>query len=123
MAGFQISGKVLKVGKTEQVSEKFKKREIVIEDRSNEQYPEVCVFQFVQDKCGNLDQYRAGDVVTIDFNIKGRAFQKPGEETKYFSNLQGWKISGTGSAGNNSSTGGSYTAANAPDLDGDEPPF
>lgn len=96
MAGFQITGKVTKIYKTQAVTETFSKREIVLLDDSNPQYPEYVVIQFVKDKCAELDKYKAGDVVTIDFNIKGRAYQKPMEETKYFSNLQGWKISGTG---------------------------
>lgn len=97
MAGFQITGKVTKIYKTQAITETFSKREIVLLDDTNPTYPEYVVIQFVKDKCAELDKYKAGDVVTIDFNIKGRAYQKPMEETKYFSSLQGWRITGNGS--------------------------
>lgn len=120
MAGFQITGKVAKIYKTQAVTETFSKREIVLLDDTNPQYPEYVVIQFVKDKCAELDKYKAGDVVTIDFNIKGRAYQKPLEETKYFSSLQGWRISGTGSG-----TGTAATETKAPETpaDDDDLPF
>lgn len=122
MASLQLTGKVVKVYPTQQVSEKFKKRLLVIEDNSNEKYPEFGVFEFGQDKCALLDELRNGDNVTVDFNVRGRAYQKPGEETKYFCSLAGWKLSinQTSAA---APTQGGYTAANLPDLDSDDSPF
>lgn len=106
MAGFTLAGKVVRVSPVKQVTDSFKKRDLVIEDRSNEQYPEYVVFQFVQDKVSLLDNYRAGDMVTVHFNLKGRAVQK-GMDTEYFSNIQGWKVDGQGS-------GSGKPAASAP---------
>lgn len=98
MASYQMTAKVVKVGAVQQVSEKFKKRDLVLIDESNAQYPEYAVFQFVQDKCSLLDSIGPGETVTVEFNIKGRPSQKAGQETQYFSNLQGWKVSSNGAS-------------------------
>jgi hypothetical protein len=122
-AGFQLEGDVVNIGRTQQVSASFKKREIVLVDKSNAQYPEYAVFQFVQDKCTVLDNYKVGDKITIHFNIKGRPFQKAGEPTKYFSNLQGWKIEGQGSGGGTSTTTVTTPSYVKPPEEDDDLPF
>ena len=68
----------------------FKKRDIVI--TTDEKYPQDISFQFVQDKCDILNNYKVGDVVEIDFNIRGREWVNPQGESLYFNTLQGWKI-------------------------------
>jgi hypothetical protein len=115
-----LTGKVIKVYPTQQVSEKYKKRLLVIEDNSNEKYPEIGMFEFGQDKVTLLDELRNGDNVTVAFNVRGRAYQKPGEDTKYFCSLQGWRL--TINQTSKAAPAG-YTAAEAPDLDGDDAPF
>ena len=54
---------ILKVkGQTQQVSEKFKKREIVVTDNSS-QYPQHISFQLTQDKCSIIDNYNVGEEI------------------------------------------------------------
>lgn len=86
-----ITGRLHLVKPTQTVSEKFSKREFVIE--TAEQYPQQVQIELQQDKCGLLDGYHVGDTVTVDFNIRGRAWQSPSGEVKYFNTLQAWKIS------------------------------
>ena len=43
---------------------------------------------FLQDKIELLDSITVGQIVTINFNIRGREYNG-----KYFNNLTGWKIS------------------------------
>ncbi len=100
---FQVNG-VLKVLKeTQAVNEKFKKREFVLTDNSS-QYPQHISFQLTQDKCGLLDGANEGDTMTVHFNIRGREWQSPQGEIKYFNSLEAWKIdrSGSSNSGNNS---------------------
>ena len=87
---FDIQGKLYEAFDEQQVSDKFKKREFVLEipDGSYTQYVK---FQLTQDKCSLLDQYKAGDEVKVTFNLTGKPFTKNGT-TMYFTNLQAWRI-------------------------------
>ena len=75
----------------QKVSDKFQKREFVITTDFDSQYPQQVQFQLVQDKCGLLDPMQVGDMVTIDFNLRGREWNGP-QGTKYFNTLDAWRI-------------------------------
>ncbi|MDO4229384.1 MAG: DUF3127 domain-containing protein [Capnocytophaga sp.] len=68
----------------------FQKREIVI--TTEEQYPQYIIFEFTQEKCALLDNFKQGQLVKISFNVRGREWVNPQGETKYFNSLQGWRI-------------------------------
>jgi len=88
---------ILKVkNETQQVSEKFKKREFVITDNSS-QYPQHISFQLTQDKCSIIDQYKVGDEIKVHFNLRGREWTNPQGEVKYFNSLEAWRIEGNAS--------------------------
>ena len=88
----QISGKVHLIGQTESVGANgFTKRQIVIE--TSEQYPQKVAIDFVKDKCSILDNYKVGQEVTVDVNLRGLEYNG-----KFYVNLQGWKISVNGTA-------------------------
>ena len=78
-------GIVKKIGTTETVSDKFKKRELIIEIPGN--YPQVVKFEFVQDKVGLLDSVKVGENVNVHFNLNGRE-----HNGNVYNTLQGWKI-------------------------------
>ena len=64
---------ILKVKQdTVQVSEKFKKREFVIEFADNPKYPQTIQFQLVQDSCPILDQFNLDDKIRVEFDLRGR---------------------------------------------------
>lgn len=86
-----LSGKIIKVGETEQIKDTFKKREIVIE--TDEKYPQSVPVEFVQDKTELLDGLNEGDSVAVSYNLRGREWNG-----RYYVNVQGWKIEKTGSA-------------------------
>ena len=93
---FTLKGKLIVKGDEQQVSEKFKKREFVIQDE-DAKYPQVISFQLVQDKCSLLEAYNEGDVINVNFNVRGREWTSPKDgETKYFNSLEAWKIEGAG---------------------------
>ncbi len=68
----------------------FKKREMVI--TTEEQYPQVIMIEFVQDKTDLLNPYQVGQDVKVSINIRGREWVNPQGETKYFTNIVGWRI-------------------------------
>lgn len=94
-----VKGKILEISDTQQVSDKFRKREFVLEYAENPQYPEYLKFEMIQDKCSIVDSYKVNDEVDVYFNLKGRKWTDPKGEVKYFNSLQAWKIEGAGSAG------------------------
>jgi hypothetical protein len=86
----EVTGKI-KVVKAEQVvSDKFKKRELVV--TTDEQYPQDILIEFAQDKCDLLNAYKVGQEVTVHINLRGREWTNPQGEVKYFNQIQGWRI-------------------------------
>ena len=112
----EVKGIVKLVGKTEEVSAKFKKRDIVV--TTQEQYPQHISIQFVQAKVSLLDNIIEGEEVEVGINLLGREWQSPSGEYKYFNTIQGWRIDVV-----NASTTPEPTSAPAPDQAEDTLPF
>ena len=110
----EIQGKLLEISDTVQVKETFRKREFVLEYADNPQYPEYVKFECIQDKCDMLDNYAAGQEVTVSFNLKGRKWVDPQGTTKYFNSLQAWRMQPAGNAAENSTAMPTTDSASAP---------
>ena len=68
----------------------FRKRECVV--TTDEQYPQMIMVEFIQDKCDLLDSFKVGDNVKININLRGREWINPEGVAKYFNAIQGWRI-------------------------------
>lgn len=91
---FEITGKLISVGNTQQVSDKFKKREFVLElaeEINGNIYTNYAKMQLVQNKCEIIDNFRVGDQVKVNFNIKGNKWERDGN-VNYITNLDAWRI-------------------------------
>jgi len=95
----EVVGFIKKVLETQQVSEKFSKREVWVE--TTDQYPQTLNIQFTQDKCAVLDGFKVGDSVKIGINLNGRTWTSPQGEEKCFNTITGWRIEKEGSVSNN----------------------
>ena len=73
----EITGKLLECMDTVQVSERFRKREFVLEYADNPEYPEYIKFELAQDRCELLDSFQPGQKVRVDFDLKGRRWTDP----------------------------------------------
>jgi hypothetical protein len=98
----EIRGRVHKVMHTEQVTDTFKKRVLVLMLESGN-YPQYPSFEFAQDRTSLLDGVQAGDEVEVSFDLNGREWTSPQGEVKYFTTLRGYNIKkvelvGTGSS-------------------------
>ena len=91
----EVQGKIKFIGIAEAVSDKFRKREIVV--TTEEQYPQHISLQFTQDKCDILDKYSIGENVVVNINLKGREWTDKTGVVKYFNTIEGWRI-GKGNA-------------------------
>ncbi|WP_044401889.1 DUF3127 domain-containing protein [Lacinutrix sp. Hel_I_90] len=89
----EVQGKVKLIGETQTFgSNGFRKRELVV--TTEEQYPQHILVEFVQDKCDLLNNYKEGQDVKVNINLRGREWVNPQGETKYFNSIQGWRIEG-----------------------------
>lgn len=94
----EITGKLIAKYDTQQVNEKFKKREFVIETSEEIKgnfYINYAKFQLVQNKCDLLDRYNTGDSIKVSFNLKGNKWEKDGK-TNYITQLDAWRIENLG---------------------------
>ena len=104
--GMEATGKLHTIYETKQVSERFTKREFVVELADNPKYPQVVLFQLTGDRVTQLDDMRVGDQVRIEFSLRGREWKSPKGEVKYFNSLDVWKIEPARAARGNSRGGG-----------------
>jgi hypothetical protein len=91
---FKLTGTVKVINPTQVISEKFSKREFVIE--TQDQYPQLVMFQATQDKCSLLDNVQLSSQVEVSFNLRGREWTSPAGEVKYFNTLEAWRIEKVG---------------------------
>lgn len=88
---FEVSGKLYKKFDTVQVSDRFQKREFVLEIQDGA-YPQLIKFQMTQDRCNLLDPVNGGDMIKVSFNLKGREYTNQKGEVIYFTNLDAWRV-------------------------------
>lgn len=88
---YKLTGTVVRIGDTETISDKFKKRELVVEVKDGE-YPQFISLQTVNAKCDILDAIGSGEQVEVSFNLKGREWTSPQGEVKYFNTLEAWRV-------------------------------
>ncbi|RMG55349.1 MAG: DUF3127 domain-containing protein [Bacteroidetes bacterium] len=88
-----IQGKLIEKFDTVQISDRFKKREFVVEYiDGNPMYPNFILFQLTQDRCDMLDPFEKESMIEVSFNLRGRKWNAPSGETKYFNSLEAWRL-------------------------------
>ena len=87
---YTATGKVKRISDVQKISDAFQKRSLILEI-SDLKFPQVCEFEFTQERVGLLDSYQSGDEVVVEFNLRGREYTKDGN-VRYFNTLDGWKI-------------------------------
>jgi hypothetical protein len=95
---YKAKGVVKTIGPTVNVTEKFSKREFVIEMKDG-MYPQSIQFQMAQDKCSLLDTVGIGQDVEVSFNLRGREWTDPKTgQIKVFNTLDAFRIEADGPA-------------------------
>jgi hypothetical protein len=118
----EVVGKIKMIGEIKTFgTNNFAKREMVV--TTDEQYPQMIMIEFVQDKCNLLDNYVEGQDVKIGINLRGREWINPEGEAKYFNAIQGWRIERNLPDGHDSGNTGSAPTEFKPATDNfDEEP-
>ena len=129
----QIQGKIHATMEAEQVTQRFRKREFVLELEGESRYPQYVMFQLTGDRCDGLDGFAKGDEVKVEFSLRGREWTSPKGEVRYFNSLETWSVDRVGdsagaSAGSNSGSGpsessGMFADGAPPPTDDDDIPF
>lgn len=88
----EIKGKVHEISPVQNVTETFKKRELIVEYAENPQYPEFIKFEALQEKTALFDPLKAGDQVEVFFNLRGRPWTDRNGKTAYFNSLIVWRV-------------------------------
>lgn len=87
----EVIGKIKLINETQTFGASgFRKREMVV--TTDEQYPQMIMIEFVQDKCDILNSYAVGQDVKVSINLRGREWINPEGVAKYFNSIQGWRI-------------------------------
>ena len=98
---FEITGKVIDILPVNQVSDKFRKREFVVEKKETGNgtvFIDYIKFQLIQDKCELIKDSFINQEVRVFFNLKGNRWERDGK-INYFTNLDAWKIELAGTSG------------------------
>ena len=91
----EVLGKVLVKGEVKTFGKKgFQKQDFVVV--TDEKYPQSILIEFQQDNCDLTKPFNIGDDVKIGINLRGRAWDNPQGETKYFNSIVGWRIEKVG---------------------------
>lgn len=88
---FEIVGKLHEVYPEQQVTEKFKKREFVLEIQDG-MYQQYIKFQLTQDRCSALENFAKGEEMKVSFNLTGRPGNSKDGSTVYYTNLVAWRL-------------------------------
>ena len=110
------SGRLHAVFDTKQITERFQKREFVLEIAENSNYPQYVAFELTGDRTGEIDAFQVGDTLEVEFSLRGREWTSRTGEVRYFNSLDVRGIRAPAAAG-----GGQSSAR--PPSDRDPPPF
>lgn len=89
-----ITGTIIDIFATVEYTEKFSKREFVVEQTTSvngTDYKDPILLQLVNAKCELLDNINIGQEVTVSYNLRGRRWEGK-DGVRYFNSLDAWKI-------------------------------
>lgn len=107
----EISGKLHELFDMQAVTERFNKREFVLEVPGKN--PQLVLFQLTGKRCSALDEFAVGDQVRVEFTLRGRKWTSRQGEVRYYNSLEVTRLERLESA----------PGAPPADTDDDEPPF
>ncbi len=82
-----VEGKIYKIFDTVNVSEKFSKKDFVLEINNNQAYVQKVLFTLVMDKIDLLDGIEEGNDVEVNYQLNGKEWISPNGEVKFFNTL------------------------------------
>ncbi len=118
----QIQGRIHATFEVAQVTERFRKREFVLELDAASRYPQYVMFQLTGNRCDALDGFEPGHEVAVEFSLRGREWTSPKGEVRFFNSLEVWAIDRVGDEETSSANGRASGRATVAAGPSDEPP-
>ena len=113
---YELTGKIKLINDVQTFGSGFTKREFVVTVEDGK-YPQEIALECIKDKAQLLDAFKAGQTVTVTFDIRGREYNG-----RYFNNLQAWRIKADDAGATDDDRPPIPTDAEAPgDFDDDIP--
>jgi hypothetical protein len=122
---FEVTGKIIDILPVNKLSDKFRKREFVIEKKEtggSAVFVDYIKLQLTQDKCDLINESFMNEEVRVSFNLRGTKWEKEGR-TGYFTNLDVWKIEKTSSSGKDQAAPHGSFEEIPPENDASDLPF
>ncbi len=91
-------GRLHAIFDTKQITERFHKREFVLEIAENPNYPQYVAFALPGERVGEIERFQVGEELEVEFSLRGREWTSRSGETKYFNSLDVRGIQGAGTA-------------------------
>ena len=82
-----VEGKIYKIFDTVNVSEKFSKKDFVLEINNNQAYVQKVLFTLIMDKVDLLEGIEEGNDVEVNYQLNGKEWISPNGEVKFFNTL------------------------------------
>ena len=82
---YEAKGTIKLIQEIQKFDSGFEKREFVI--TTDEKYQQDVKFELIKDKCSDIDKFNVGDSIKVSFNVRGNEYN-----SKYFVNLQAWRL-------------------------------
>ena len=83
----KATGIIYKINEVQQISEKFKKRDFVLEIKNNEAYVQKVMFTLILDKVDAINSCSVGDRVEVNFDLQGKEWTSPDGTVRFFNTL------------------------------------
>lgn len=85
-----VTGTLIEVGNTVQITDKFCKREFVV--KTLDQYPQELLMQLTQNNVNLIEGIKIGETVEVSINLNGSSYTTKEGVKRWFVNLTAWKI-------------------------------
>ena len=96
---YEFTGKVKGVGELQTFASGFTKRELVVEEERDGNWPNVVAFAFKKDNVAKLEGVKPGMRVKVGFAVDGREWTDPKTgKVRYFSDLTALRLDHLGDA-------------------------
>jgi hypothetical protein len=86
----ELKGIIHKIGDIETISDKFRKREIIL--KLEGEYPQHITCQLTNQKVDLFNGYVPGQEVNVSYNLRGKLYTNTQGEEKAITNIEIWKI-------------------------------
>lgn len=94
----KVQGTIVTATAIEQISDSFKKRNLILKTDADTNYPQEINIELHQNNVDLIKGMVKGDEVEVDINLRGNRYEKEGLPTRWFNTLVGWKVAKVGGA-------------------------